>query len=169
MSFKNFSLFFFILSVLFITPGLSFCENNGTVTISNLSHNISSKGELLYKIKAKSGTMEDFSSKSLMLDSIEVILIKQGQPDIRIFADRGRLSTTDKNLELDQNIRAFNNQYKITCDKVFFKNDKKMIYLNGRVRIESQTSIFISDRGEFDIEADTLTLISNVKGVLNEI
>jgi lipopolysaccharide export system protein LptA len=44
-----------------------------------------------------------------------------------------------------------------------------MIYLKGNVKIESQTSVFYSENGEFDIKADTLTLINNVKGLLDEI
>jgi len=152
------------------TSSLSFVSaNQGSIIISNLSHNISSKGKLLYKIKAKSGTMEDFHSKSLILDSIEVILINQGKPDFRIFADKGKLDTKEKNLELNKNIRAFNDKYKITCNKLFFKNNKKMIYLDGNVKIKSETSLFLSDKGEFDIEEDTLTLTNNVKGFLNEI
>jgi LPS export ABC transporter protein LptC len=113
--------------------------------------------------------MKDFSSKTLILDTIEVILIKKGKPDVKIYADKGKLNTLDKNLELDKNIKAFNEQYKITCDKLFFKNTKKMIYLKGNVKIESQTSVFYSENGEFDIKADTLTLINNVKGLLDEI
>jgi LPS export ABC transporter protein LptC len=169
LSSKSFVLFLFLLSSFFITQTSSFAANTGAIKIADLSHNISSDGELLYKIKAKSGIMKDFSSKTLILDTIEVILIKKGKPDVKIYADKGKLNTLDKNLELDKNIKAFNEQYKITCDKLFFKNTKKMIYLKGNVKIESQTSVFYSENGEFDIKADTLTLINNVKGLLDEI
>jgi LPS export ABC transporter protein LptC len=167
LSSKFFSVFLFLIFFLnsHINTALG---NQESIKISNLSHNISSKGKLLYKINAKSGIMDDFSSKTINLDLVEIELLENKFPGFKIFADKGKLNTKDKNLELYQNINGFNGQYKISCDKLFFKNDKKMIYLDGNIKIISALNSFSSEKGEIDIETNTITLKKNVKGILNE-
>jgi len=133
-----------------------------------MSHSISSNGELLYKIKAGSGIMEDFSSKTIRLESIEITVFNKENPEFKIFSDKGILNSGEKDIELYQGVRALSKEYIITCDKLFFKNKKKMIYINGNIKIRSGRSSFSSDKGKFDIETNTITLEENLEGFLND-
>lgn len=159
---------FFLVSFFFFYPDKCQCySDKNSIKISNMSHSISSNGELLYKIKAKSGVMDDFSSKTIALDSIEITVFKKGTPEFIIFSDKGILNTMDKDLELYQNIKALSKKHTITCDKLFFKNKKKMIYLNGNIKIKSGLSSFSSNKGQYDIETHTITLKDNLEGILD--
>jgi LPS export ABC transporter protein LptC len=155
-------LFFFLITA------FSASSKEGYITISDLTHNISSEGRLIYKINSKKGYLKDLSSNDFILDQIEILWFEDSKLSMKITSDNGNLNKKTGNIRLEKNIKAFSADYELYCDKLFYNNNNKIIYFRGDIKILSDTISLFSGYGEYDTLTQILSLNKNVKGILNE-
>lgn len=155
--------------LIFLCVSLSYASSKeGYITISDLTHNISSEGHLLYKINSKKGYLKDLSSNDFILDQIEILWFEDSKLSMKINADNGTLNKKTGNVKLEKNIKAFSADYELYCDRLFYNNNKKIINFRGDIKIISDTISLFSKYGEYDTLTGILSLNKNVKGILNE-
>lgn len=136
----------------------------GYIELENISHNISSQGEISYRINAEKGYIENFSSDEFILDKIKVLWFEDGNISLKTTALKGFLDKKTGNIKLEEQIRAVSKDYKIYCNSLLYNNTDKIIYLSGNIKLISNTGTIVSDKGKLDTATGVVTLTQRVKG-----
>lgn len=165
MKFRTILIFSLCLFVLFTTQQKANAEN-GYIELSDISHNISSNGLLLYRINAEKGYIKDFSSDEFVLDKISVLWFEDNKASIKITSEKGVLNKKTGNVSLNKNVKAVSDDYQIFCNSLFYDNKKKLIYLEGNIKLVSETGVMYADKGKIDTLTKIMTLTHNVRGKL---
>jgi LPS export ABC transporter protein LptC len=158
--------FFIFILFLFFSENIFAQENY--ITLNNIVHNISKDKKLIYKIEAKKGFIRDLSSKNLKLKDIKLTWYEDDNIKITAVSKEGFFDKDSGNINLKNQIKAYNEVYTITCDELQYDNKVKNVFFNGNVKIKSDKMVVSSKKGSYDTIKRALFLNENVKGILNE-
>lgn len=158
---------FFTFTLFFLLSGNIF-SNHNNIILNNIVHNISKDKKLIYKIEAKKGFIGDLSSKKLELKVIKITWYEDNDIKITVVSKEGFLDKDLGNINLKNQIKAFNDTYTITCDELKYDNHSKNILFKGSVKIKSDKIVVTSKKGSYNTLQKTLFLEENVEGIINE-
>ena len=155
---------FFISALFFSLSNQALSAENNYIKLTNIKHNISSDGKLLYTIKADKGYLKDLSSSEFILDKIELLWFEGGIIKLKTTSDKGVLDKKTGNIKLENNVRLYSEDYQMTCDYMFYNNKSKRIRFNGNVFINSENISFSAKQGSFTTITRVLELQKNIIG-----
>lgn len=162
---KTVTLVLILFSAVFL-QSLSAAENY--ITLTDITHNISSDGELVYTVKGKKGYLEKIDSNQFTLDKIQLLWFENKKVKMKITSDRGILDKKTGNIVMNGNVILTSEGKTMKCDYLNYDNKLKIIDFKGHVNISSDGMAVSAEKGKYDALTGIINLYDNVKGKIFE-
>ena len=106
--------------------------------------------------------------KKVIFKNLSVVFYLKNQNEIKMTADQGFLETDVNNIEVSGNIVVTTSRYSLFTDKMFYDNNKRLIFSKAPVSIKSDPFNFTAESICFDLKSEKVTLEGSVKGKFGE-
>ncbi|MCK5312376.1 MAG: LPS export ABC transporter periplasmic protein LptC [Desulfobacteraceae bacterium] len=185
MNFKNISpgklklpLFCALIIILLITIALIVYKTKSIINPSFKNIEIDSSADIFlnnFKQTSKTNGIKEWALKAAsakiinaqnltLLEDVSVTIFTEDNTQIDITAQNGKLNTKTHDIELSGRVIVHYEDIFLKTDKLHYKKKRHIIYSDGQVEIEKESSTIQADSLFADLKDSTLKLEGNVKG-----
>jgi lipopolysaccharide export system protein LptC len=177
---------FFLISFIFLTFGVILTvflhyrhvleENDVSVAIGQNKANISigkahqtatRNGRTEWSLDAASADYMDKNSQAIFKD-LSVTFYLKDETKVYITANQGILKTDTNNMEIYGNVVVRNKDYKLRCENLYYKHDKRIIFSKVPVNITGDSFELVADSMSLNLNTNKALFEGKVKGTFSE-
>ena len=176
----------FLISLIFLTFGVILLvflqyrqvleKNDSPVSISKSDANIiigkahqtaTRNGIKEWSLDAASVDYMDKNSKAVFKDLSVTFYLKDGTM-VYITANQGILKTDSNDMEIYGNVVVRNKDYKLKCENLYYKHDKRIIFSKTPVNLTGDSLELVADSMSLDLNTEKASFEGKVKGTFSE-
>ena len=176
----------FLISLIFLTFGVILLvflqyrqvleKNDSPVSIGKSDANIiigkahqtaTRNGIKEWSLDAASVDYMDKNSKAVFKDLSVTFYLKDGTM-VYITANQGILKTDSNDMEIYGNVVVRNKDYKLKCENLYYKHDKRIIFSKTPVNLTGDSLELVADSMSLDLNTDKALFEGKVKGIFSE-
>ena len=176
----------FLISLIFLTFGVILLvflqyrqvleKNDSPVSISKSDVNIiigkahqtaTRNGIKEWSLDAASVDYMDKNSKAVFKDLSVTFYLKDGTM-VYITANQGILKTDSNDMEIYGNVVVRNKDYKLKCENLYYKHDKRIIFSKTPVNLTGDSLELVADSMSLDLNTEKASFEGKVKGTFSE-
>ncbi len=177
---------FFLISLIFLAFGITLLvflhyrhvlEKSGvTVSIGQSKANISigkahqtatQNGRKEWSLDAASADYMDKNNQAIFKD-LSVTFYLKDETKVYITANQGILKTDTNNMEIYGNVVVRNKDYKLRCENLYYKHDKRIIFSKVPVNITGDSFELVADSMSLNLNTNKALFEGKVKGTFSE-
>lgn len=177
---------FFLISLIFLTFGVillvfvqyrhvleknespvSIDKNKANISIGKAHQTATRNGIKEWSLDAASADYMDKKRKAIFKDLSVTFYLKDGTM-IYIKANQGILKTDSNDMELYGNVVVNNKDYKLRCENLYYKHDKRIIFSKVPINITGDSFELIADSMSLDLNTEKALFEGKVKGTFSE-
>ena len=176
----------FLISLIFLTFGVILLvflqyrqvleKNDSPVSIGKSDANIiigrahqtaPRNGIKEWSLDAASVDYMDKNSKAVFKDLSVTFYLKDGTM-VYITANQGILKTDSNDMEIYGNVVVRNKDYKLKCENLYYKHDKRIIFSKTPVNLTGNSLELVADSMSLDLNTEKASFEGKVKGTFSE-
>ena len=176
----------FLISLIFLTFGVILLvflqyrqvleKNDSPVSIGKSDANIiigkahqtaTRNGIKEWSLDAASVDYMDKNSKAVFKDLSVTFYLKDGTM-VYITANQGILKTDSNDMEIYGNVVVRNKDYKLKCENLYYKHDKRIIFSKTPVNLTGDSLELVADSMSLDLNTEKASFEGKVKGTFSE-
>jgi LPS export ABC transporter protein LptC len=176
----------FLISLIFLTFGVILLvflqyrqvleKNDSPVSIGKSDANIiigkahqtaTRNGIKEWSLDAASVDYIDKNSKAVFKDLSVTFYLKDGTM-VYITANQGILKTDSNDMEIYGNVVVRNKDYKLKCENLYYKHDKRIIFSKTPVNLTGDSLELVADSMSLDLNTEKASFEGKVKGTFSE-
>lgn len=146
---------------------IALVSNGSSVSIGTVHQESVKNGIKEWSLNADSASYFD-EAKKVVFKNLSVVFYLKDQNEIKMTADQGVLETGANNIEVSGNIIVTTSKYSLFTDKMFYDNNKRLIFSKTPVVIKSDPFNFTAESIWFDLKTEKAMLEGSVKGKFSE-
>ena len=136
-----------------------------SLTIDNLRHTAVREGKTEWTLEADRAKMTS-DRNSATLDKVSVVFFAEDGGKVRLKADSGTLRTRSNDLEVSGNVVVWQDEYRLTCDRIEYHHRNRLLVADGPVKVAGKTLSVDAEAATFDMETRRLLFEGNVYGTI---
>lgn len=136
---------------------------NAILASTRVHHTATQNGKIQWELEADSAQMSS-ESQDVILQSPDVVFFPDDGEKIELTAARGILNTKNDNLEVEGDVRLFNQQFDVQTEKLIYQHAKRVLKSKGAIQIQSSTVQLQANALTYDIEANQAHFTGQVEG-----
>jgi LPS export ABC transporter protein LptC len=141
-------------------------EPDATLSIGKIHHTATRKGKKEWSLEADSANYLGKTSQ-MVLKNLMVTFFMEDASEIILTADKGILNTDSNDIEVSGNVVVINREYKLLTEKLYYANDKRVMYSTTPVTISGPDVQLAADTISFDLNTQKVTLEGSVDTTLD--
>lgn len=176
---------FFLISLIFLTFGVVLIvflqyrhvleKNDTPVSIGQSKANISigkahqtatRNGRKEWSLDAASADYMDKNSQAIFKDLAVTFYLKD-ETKVYITANQGILKTDSNDMEIYGDVVVKNKDYKLRCENLYYKHDKRIIFSNVPVNITGDSFELVADSMSLNLNTNKAFFEGKVKGIFS--
>jgi len=177
---------FFLISLIFLTFGVVLIvflqyrhvleKNDISVSIGLSKANISigkahqtatRNGIKEWSLDAASAEYMDKNSQAIFKD-LSVTFYLKDETKVYITANQGVLKTDSNDMEIYGNVVVSNKDYKLRCENLYYKHDKRILFSKVPVNITGASFELAADSMSLNLNTDKALFEGKVKGTFSD-
>ena len=177
---------FFLISLIFLTFGVVLIvflqyrhvleKNDISVSIGQSKANISigkahqtatRNGRKEWSLDATSADYMDKNSQAIFKD-LSVTFYLEDETKVYITANQGILKTDSNDMEIYGNVVVINKDYKLRCENLYYKHDKRIIFSKVPVNITGDSFELVADSMSLNLNTNKALFEGKVKGIFSD-
>ena len=177
---------FFLISFIFLTFGViltvflhyrhvlekndvsvSIGQNKANISISKAHQTATRNGRKEWSLDAASADYMDKNSQAIFKD-LSVTFYLKDETKVYITANQGILKTDTNNMEIYGNVVVRNKDYKLRCENLYYKHDKRIIFSKVPVNITGDSFELVADSMSLNLNTNKALFEGKVKGTFSE-
>jgi LPS export ABC transporter protein LptC len=176
----------FLISLIFLTFGVillvflqyrqvlekndspvSIAKSDANIIIGKAHQTATRNGIKEWSLDAASVDYIDKNSKAVFKDLSVTFYLKDGTM-VYITANQGILKTDSNDMEIYGNVVVRNKDYKLKCENLYYKHDKRIIFSKTPVNLTGDSLELVADSMSLDLNTEKATFEGKVKGTFSE-
>ena len=146
---------------------LSTIQEGADMSIGKIHQTATRDGKREWSLEAASAHyMED--KKQVILNELSVIFYLDDGSEAYLTADQGVLNTESNDIEVSGNVIIKKDTYRLTTEKLNYKNKKRMVFARVPVLITGEDARVSADSASFDLNTKKIRLKGNVESTVSE-
>jgi LPS export ABC transporter protein LptC len=177
---------FFLMSLIFLTFGVVLIvflqyrhvleKNDISVSIGLSKANISigkahqtatRNGIREWSLDAASAEYMDKNSQAIFKD-LSMTFYQKDETKVYITANQGVLKTDSNDMEIYGNVVVRNKDYKLKCENLYYKHDKRILFSTVPVNITGASFELAADSMSLNLNTDKALFEGKVKGTFSD-
>jgi len=102
--------------------------------------------------------------KQVVFKDLSVTFFLEDEGEIRLTANKGILQTGSKDIEVTGNVVVINNNYRLSTEKLYYDNNKRIIISKAPVKISSDGFNFAAESISLNLNSNKVILEGKVIG-----
>lgn len=148
------------------TP-VSMGQSKANVSIGKAHQTATRNGRKEWSLDAASADYMDKDSQAIFKD-LSLIFYLKDNTKVFITANQGILKTDSNDMKIYGNVVVRNKDYKLTCENLQYKHDKRIIFSNVPVNISGDSFELIADSMSLHLNDNRAFFEGKVKGTFSE-
>ena len=177
---------FFLISLIFLAFGVvliiflqyrhvleknditfSFGQNKANISIGKAHQTATRNGRKEWSLDAASADYMDKDSQAIFKD-LSVTFYLKDETMVYITANEGILKTDSNDMEIYGNVVVKNKDYKLKCENLYYKHDKRIIFSKVPVNITGYSFELVADSVSLNLNTNKALFEGKVKGTFSE-
>ena len=177
---------FFLISLIFLAFGVvliiflqyrhvleknditfSFGQNKANISIGKAHQTATRNGRKEWSLDAASADYMDKDSQAIFKD-LSVTFYLKDETMVYITASQGILKTDSNDMEIYGNVVVKNKDYKLKCENLYYKHDKRIIFSKVPVNITGYSFELVADSMSLNLNTNKALFEGKVKGIFSE-
>jgi len=177
---------FFLISFIFLTFGViltvflhyrhvlekndvsvSIGQNKANISIGKAHQTATRNGRKEWSLDAASADYMDKNSQAIFKD-LSVTFYLEDETKVYITANQGILKTDSNDMEIYGNVVVRNKDYKLRCENLYYKHDKRIIFSKVPVNITGDSFELVADSMSLNLNTNKALFEGKVKGTFSE-
>jgi len=177
---------FFLISLIFLAFGVvliiflqyrhvleknditfSFGQNKANISIGKAHQTATRNGKKEWSLDAASADYMDKDSQAIFKD-LSVTFYLKDETMVYITANQGILKTDSNDMEIYGNVVVKNKDYKLKCENLYYKHDKRIIFSKVPVNITGDSFELVADSMSLNLNTNKALFEGKVKGTFSE-
>jgi LPS export ABC transporter protein LptC len=146
---------------------VSIGQNNANITIGRAHQTATRNGIKEWSLDAASVDYMDKNSKAVFKD-LSVTFYLKNDTMVYITANQGILKTDSNDMEIYGNVVVRNKNYKLKCENLYYKHDKRIIFSKTPVNVIGDSFEIVADSMSLDLNTDKALFEGKVKGTFSD-
>ena len=177
---------FFLISLIFLTFGVillvflqyrhvllkndspfSLGQSTANISIGKAHQTATRNGIKEWSLDAASADYMDKNKKAVFKD-LSITFYLKDNTMVYITANQGILKTDSNDMEIYGNVVVKNKDYKLKCENLYYKHDKRIIFSKTPVNLTGDSFELVADSMSLDLNTDKALFEGKVKGIFSE-
>ena len=177
---------FFLISLIFLTFGVilivflqyrhvlekndisvSIGQSKANISIGKAQQTATRNGRKEWSLEAASADYMDKNSQAIFKD-LSVIFYLKDETEVYITANQGILKTDSNDMEIYGNVVVRNKDYKLICDNLYYKHDKRILFSKVPVNITGDSFEIVADSMSLNLNTNKALFEGKVRGTFSE-
>jgi len=146
---------------------VSIVENKANVSIGRAHQTATRDGIMEWSLDAASADYMDKDSQAIFKD-LSVTFYLKDETMVYITANEGILKTDSNDMEIYGNVVVKNKDYKLKCENLYYKHDKRIIFSKVPVNITGDSFELVADSMSLNLNTNKALFEGKVKGTFSE-
>ena len=142
-------------------------QNNANISVGRAHQTATRNGIKEWSLDAASADYLDKDSKAVFKD-LSVTFYLKDETMVYITANQGILKTDSNDMEIYGNVVVRNNDYKLKCESLYYKHDRRIIFSKVPVNLKGNSFELVADSMSLDLNTDKALFEGKVKGTFSE-
>jgi LPS export ABC transporter protein LptC len=176
----------FLISLIFLTFGVilivflqyrhvlekndisvSIGQNKANISIGKAQETATRNGRKEWSLEAASADYMDKNSQAIFKD-LSMIFYLKDETEVYITANQGILKTDSNDMEIHGNVVVRNKDYKLICENLHYKHDKRIIISKVPVNIKGDSFEIVADSMSLNLNTNKALFEGKVRGIFSE-
>lgn len=177
---------FFLISLIFLTFGViivaflqyrhvleknvapvSISQNKANISIGKAHQTATRNGRREWSLDASSADYMDKNNQAIFKD-LSVTFYLKDETKVYMTANQGILKTDSNDMEIYGNVVVRNKDYKLKCENLNYKHDKRIIFSKVPVKITGDSFELVADSMSLNLNTNKALFEGKVKGTFSE-
>ena len=177
---------FFLISLIFLTFGVvlivflqyrhvlenndspvSMGQSKANISIGKAHQTATRDGRKEWSLDAASADYMDKNSQAIFKD-LSVTFYLKDETKVYITANQGILKTDSNDMEIFGNVVIRNKNYKLRCENLYYKHDKRIIFSKVPVNITGDSFELVADSMSLNLNTNKALFEGKVKGIFSD-
>jgi LPS export ABC transporter protein LptC len=145
----------------------SFGQNKANISIGKAHQTATRNGRKEWSLDAASADYMDKNSQAIFKD-LSMIFYLKDETEVYITANQGILKTDSNDMEIYGNVVVRNKDYKLICDNLYYKHDKRIIFSKVPVNITGDSFEIVADSMSLNLNTNKALFEGKVRGTFSE-
>ena len=142
-------------------------QSKANISIGKAHQTATRNGRKEWSLDAASADYMDKDSQAIFKD-LSVTFYLKDETMVYITANQGILKTDSNDMEIYGNVVVKNKDYKLRCENLYYKHDKRIIFSKVPVNITGDSFELVADSMSLDLNTNKALFEGKVKGTFSE-
>jgi LPS export ABC transporter protein LptC len=141
-------------------------QEGADMSIGKIHQTATRDGKKEWSLEAASAHyMQD--KNQVILNELTVIFYLDDGSEAHLTAERGKLNTTSKDIEVSGNVVIIKDTYRLTTEKLNYVNENRMIHARVPVLVTGEDAEVSANSASFDLNTKKIRLKGNVESKIS--
>jgi len=144
---------------------LSSIKKGADLSIGKIRQTATRNGKKQWSLEANSADYME-KEKKVILKNLAVTFFLKNQDKVYLVADHGVLHTDTNDIEFSGNVVVNNEGYRLTTEKLIYKNKKRIIICRSPLRVTGKDAELAADSASYDLKAGEIVMNGNIQATI---
>ena len=146
---------------------VSIGQSKANISIGKAHQTATRNGRKEWSLDASSADYMDKNSQAIFKD-LSVTFYLKDETKVYITASQGILKTDSNDMEIYGNVVVRNKYYKLRCENLYYKHDKRILFSKVPVNITGDSFELVADSMSLNLNTNKALFEGKVKGTFSE-